>query len=279
MNFLDSPSGDPLKIHNSPIPALGGMAILFAILCSSLFSAFLFRSLAKSLFVFTIAVSIVTFIGLVDDRRGVPPWKRVAGHIVAGSILILLNHYFIDIFSNRIVDFGITLFYLVGCINALNLIDGIDGLATGIALIASLSFFLAFAVSANVLGAILSLMVMGTSAGFLFYNFNPAKIFLGDNGSTALGFLLGILAVLYSLKPYSVGHVLFPIFVLLVPIFETSFAIVRRIKRGVPITQGDRDHFYDYLISRGLSQKKTTLIMYLWGVVGAFLGFAIINSH
>ncbi len=170
--------------------------------------------------------------GLVDDYKGLKPATRLLGHVSASLIVIFVSGFSVKCIPIPFLSVLFTLLYLVGAINAINLIDGLDGLAAGITLVAAAGFLAGFMLSGNPLGVTIALGLIGSSIGFLIYNFPPAKIFLGDNGSTVLGFLLGVLAVLYSSKPYSTTHLLFPILVLLVPILDTCVAIGRRMIKG-----------------------------------------------
>lgn len=276
-NLMDHPADDPLKIHRTPIPVLGGLGILSGIIISLLLGLTLFNNLLQNILGLMIALLILFIIGLADDSRSLKPWTRILGQLFAALIVIFLSGFAINLIPHRLTNTIITIFYLLGAINAINLIDGIDGLATGITLVASASFLIGFIFLENTLGIILSLSLIGVCSGFLLYNTHPAKIFLGDNGSTLLGFLLGILAVLFTSTPSSLEIFLFPLLVLIVPILDTSLAIYRRVKIHTPLSLGDRDHLYDKLIKKGLSQNQTTFLMCSFGIIGGLSGIYLIT--
>ena len=235
-----------------------------------------FREFQKEISALVVALFILFLIGLVDDYKGLKPATRLLGQLSASLIVIFISGFSVKFIPVPSISVFITLLYLMGAINAINLIDGLDGLAAGITLVASAGFLTGFILSGSSLGIIISLGLIGSSIGFLIYNFPPAKIFLGDNGSTVLGFLLGILAVLYSSKPYSITNLLFPLLVLLVPILDTCVTISRRIINGLPLFYGDREHLYDQLVKKGLSQRQTLFIMCCFGLLGSAAGIYLI---
>ena len=235
-----------------------------------------FRELQKEITGLVAALLILFFIGLVDDYQGLRPVIRLLGQLVASLIIVFFSGLQVNIISVQSINLAIIIFYLMGVTNAVNLIDGMDGLAPSITLVASAGFLTGFILSENPLGIIICLGLIGVSIGFLFYNFPPAKIFLGDNGSTVLGFLLGILAVLYSSKPYSITDILFPFLVLIVPLLDTFVAITRRIIHRLPLLYGDRNHLYDQLAQKGWSQRQTMFVMCLFGLLGSIAGIILI---
>lgn len=267
--LLDYPAGNPLKIHRAPMPLLGGMGILSGCLVTLLLGVLFFKDLQQEIAGLAIALLALFFIGLVDDARGLKPSTRLAGQFGAALIAIFVSGFSLKCIPAAPLCIAVTIFYIVGAINALNLIDGLDGLASGVTLVASMGFLAGFAASGNSLGVLISSGLLATSLGFLIFNFHPAKIFLGDNGSTLLGFLLGVLAVMYSAESSSPAQFLFPLLILIVPIGDTFLAISRRALKRKPLFHGDRDHVYDQLIKKGLSQKQTMLIMCLVGMAGA----------
>jgi len=267
--FLDYPGGNPLKIHQVPTPLLGGLGILSGCLITLLLSVIFFKEFQQEIAGLVIALLILFFTGLLDDAKGLNPFLRLFGQLSAVFIAIRIGGFSVKLIPIMPISIAITIFYITGATNATNLIDGLDGLAAGITLVASMGFFTGFMTAGNSLGMLISSGLFGTSLGFLIFNFHPAKIFLGDNGSTILGFLLGILAVLYSAAPFSIKHLLFPLLILIVPISDTFLAISRRALKHMPLFHGDRDHVYDYLVKKGLSQRQTMMIMCLFGLAGA----------
>jgi len=222
------------------------------------------------------ALLILFFTGLIDDLKGLKPFIRLLGQLIASLIVIFISDFSVTLIPIQSMNLAITIFYLIATTNAVNLIDGLDGLASGITLVASTGFLIGFILSGNSLGMLISLGLIGSSIGFLIYNFPPARIFLGDNGSTVLGFLLGILAVLSCSKPDSITNALFPLLVLLVPLLDTCVAISRRMINGLPLFIGDRDHLYDQLVKKGWSQRQTMLIMCFVGLFGSMTGILLI---
>lgn len=275
---LDYPYDKSLKIHSSPMPILGGIAIAFGIISSWLFSAFFLKAFQQEILGLLLAFSLILLFGLFDDAKGLNPTTRLLGQFVASLVVIFVSKITVNLIPHWYISIPITIFYLMAAINSINLLDGIDGLATGTTLVASGGFLFAFILQGNALGMMISMSLIGVTAGFLLYNFSPAKIFLGDNGSTVLGLLLGVLAVLFSSKPYSLIHFVVPILIMVVPIFDTGLAIGRRIGRHRPVFHGDRDHFYDQLMRKGFSQKQTSLITYCFGLLGAIAGISFMLS-
>lgn len=276
-NLLDDPSGDALKIHRKPIPVLGGMAIFIAVIISLGVGSVIWKLDGFSVLMIAAALTMVFVIGLIDDSVNLRPGIRVIVQLIAGVMLFWGNDAFANISSHWWLSALVSLPYIMLAINAMNLIDGIDGLATGVAMVASVGFLVGFISVGHVLGTLLSLSLIGATAGFLFFNFNPARIFLGDNGSTILGLLLGLMASLYTTAPSLSSHFVFPILLLLVPLFETLSTILRRLKNHKPIFSGDRDHFYDYLINMGFSPKQTTLLFYGISIGGVCAAVGLIK--
>jgi len=173
-DFLDHPEGDPLKIHSNPIPLLGGVSIVLGILLSLSFAILRFDSLRPHLVEIAIALSVIFFTGLWDDKKSLKPLFRLLGQfIVASFFVIFLNLYAIFDFGQDLFFYLISIFCIVLCINALNFLDGIDGLASGITFVASISFLGGFLFLENVLGTIISLILVGSSLGFLFLLLKP----------------------------------------------------------------------------------------------------------
>ncbi|MCG8606579.1 undecaprenyl/decaprenyl-phosphate alpha-N-acetylglucosaminyl 1-phosphate transferase [bacterium] len=270
--LVDSPNGDPLKIHRTPIPLLGGLGIVMGLVVSLLFAAQVSDFLNSDVYVLIAALLLTFFVGLVDDYHGLSPLARLIAQCVVAVVLLQFSGYFQIEIQDHPVTFIIATFFLIIGTNASNLLDGMDGLASGITLIAAIGFLFGYVAIEDSSGMIISLSLIGASAAFLIFNFHPAKIFLGDNGSTVLGFALAILAIPYLPKEYSTRDLLFPLVIMVVPLFELCMTVVRRLKERVPVTHGDRNHFYDYLMRCGFSQKQTVIIMYCFGLLGTLVG-------
>jgi UDP-GlcNAc:undecaprenyl-phosphate GlcNAc-1-phosphate transferase len=269
LDILDYPADPLLKIHKKPMPLLGGIAMLVGIITSLIIIGFLYETYHWQIIGLFIALLFILSLGLFDDIKGLKPFVRLIGQIFAALIIIVIGKVTVNFIPFWYVSIPLTVFFLLASINAINLLDGLDGLATGMTLIASGGFFVVFFLKGDTVGAAISLALLGVTAGFLIFNFHPAKIFLGDNGSTVLGLLLGVLAVRFASEPYFIIHLVVPILILIVPLLDTSLAIGRRILKHRSISSGDRDHYYDKLVKKGLTQKQTSFASYLFGLLGA----------
>jgi len=268
--IFDFPEGDNLKIHKIPISIFGGLAMLLAV---NIMFLFLGISGAKFLSI-AFGCLIIFILGLWDDLR----WKHISlikpyvkfFFLVFCSLLSALILYF----------FGIRFFlfpflapvYIFIFINAINYQDGIDGQAGFLSLISFLGFYILSIISGNGFALIISLSFIGAVFGFLLYNFPPARIFMGDSGAYLLGFALAVLSILFS------KNILGPLFIVGLPLFDGIYSNIRRIFKGKSIFLGDREHFYDKMIDRGFSVKKTLFIssmMQLFFVIAGIFVYII----
>ncbi len=276
---IDIPKDDR-RVHNKPMPLMGGVAIYIAIVVSAL----TLLPIDKSLISIIIGGTIILISGIIDDLKGLSPKMKIVFQLSAGLVLIL-GDVKVDFITNpfssqstllylKWLSIPITLFWVVGITNTLNLIDGLDGLAAGVAMISSLS--LMFVASKFGYGniIILSAIVAGSCLGFLPYNFNPAKIFMGDTGALFLGFMLAAISIEGVMKSVATIAIIVPILILGVPIFDTTFAIFRRLLNGQSIMSADKGHLHHRLLNRGYSQRKTVLTLY--GISGIFGLFAVL---
>lgn len=272
---------DERRVHNKPMPLMGGLAIYIAIIISSL----IFLPKDRTLISIIIGGSIICISGIIDDIRGLSPKAKLTFQIIA-SIVLILGDVKIDAITNPFGKPGtllllngfsipLTIFWVVGITNTLNLIDGLDGLAAGVAMIASLSFLFVANKFSYIPIMIMSAIVAGSCIGFLPYNFNPAKIFMGDTGALLLGFMLAALSIEGVMKSVATIAVVVPIIILGVPIFDTTFAIFRRLLNGKSIAEADKGHLHHRLLNMGYSQKKTVLILYsisaIFGLCAIFI--------
>lgn len=276
---VDIPKDDR-RIHKKPMPLIGGLAIYIGVVVSS----FLFVPIDKTLIATLIGGTIILISGIIDDIKGMSPRLKVLFQLAAG-ICLILGDVKIDFLTNPFspgnevihlsyLSIPITLFWVVGITNTVNLIDGLDGLASGVAMISSISFALVAGKFNYTSVVIMSLIVAGSCLGFLPYNFNPAKIFMGDTGALFLGFMLAALSLEGVMKSVATIAVIVPILILGVPIFDTTFAICRRLLSGKSITSADKGHLHHRLLAKGYSQKKTVLILY--SVSAVFGLFAVL---
>lgn len=253
--------------HRAVIPMMGGVPIVVA----TLFAALLSPIENPAIWILLGCATLLGLTGLVDDFRPLRPHTKMGLQILVAAAMTGFG-FQLQLTGSLVLDMLLTLFWLVGITNALNLLDNMDGLAAGIAAIVA-GFRLAFFLSdGNIEGAILASIVLGTCLGFLVFNFNPASIFMGDTGSLFLGFLTAGLSLVGG-WPYSRGTVsvlIFPVLVVLVPIFDTGFVTIARILAGRRISQGGRDHTSHRLVALGLSERMAVLLLYgLAGLGGA----------
>jgi UDP-GlcNAc:undecaprenyl-phosphate GlcNAc-1-phosphate transferase len=225
-----------------------------------------------------IGTSFLFLLGLVDDFRNIKPHTKLIGQILAASMVTFLG-FRLNWFDSLTVDTMATLFWIVGITNAFNLIDNMDGLCAGVGAVAAFSFAALYSDAAREAFGI-SLVLAGAMAGFLLYNFNPAKIFMGDCGSLVIGFSISVLALFFNetgpTNPVAIVAV--PILVLLVPILDTSLVTVIRILSGRKASTGGRDHTSHRLVLMGFSERKAVLMLYLTGAVAGLAAVYVSTS-
>ncbi len=270
--------GDRPRIHTAPIPRIGGLAIVGAIVIALLVLVRPTGALVGVL----IALPVVAAIGLVDDLRGLRPSTKFVAVLLAALIPVLgydLNFHNVTLPVIGDFDIGnlgilLTILWIAFVANLVNLIDGMDSLAAGIVGIACLSFTILAASFGRMEVAATAAVVAGATAGFLPHNYHPAKIFMGDSGSLALGFLLAALAVEGVLKSAATIALLSPLLVIAVPILDTSFVVMKRLKYRRPPWGADHNHFYHRFLRIGMSQRQTAAYLHLWAALLA--GYALL---
>lgn len=281
---LDVPK-EKRKIHDGAMPRLGGLAILLGFIVSISY-LLITMSIEKSINLFGADNYIykligfclgILFLGIVcffDDWKGIPAYVKLLGQLISSIIVVAfglrmdsinISHFNTFLNEDLILNI-ITVVWIVGITNAINLIDGLDGLSAGIGVISCFSLLMIFALNGSPLISILLITALaGALVGFLPFNFNPAKTFMGDIGSNFLGFCLAIISILGTAKTYTAIVLIAPILVFALPIFDTSFAIIRRIitqKSLKAIFKADRGHLHHKLIDKGYTQKQAVLILY-----------------
>ncbi len=276
---IDVPK-DERRIHKKPMPLMGGLAIYIGVVVSSL----IFLPMERTLISILLGATLILISGIVDDIKGMSPKLKLLFQMLAGLILIVGGvkvDFVTNPFSSNYVllylkwfSIPITLFWIVGITNTINLIDGLDGLACGVAAISSISLMLVAEKFGQENVTILSAVVAGACLGFLPFNFNPAKIFMGDTGALLLGFMLAAISIEGVMKSVATIAVVVPILILGVPIFDTTFAIFRRLLSGQSVATADKGHLHHRLLDKGFSQKQTVLILY--GLSAIFGTFAVI---
>jgi UDP-GlcNAc:undecaprenyl-phosphate/decaprenyl-phosphate GlcNAc-1-phosphate transferase len=270
------------KIHVHPIPRVGGIAIaisyfLVFYLVRQTDGAGLDDQRLSIIFRILPAGLLVFATGLVDDLFGLKPWQKFIGQFAAAGLaywggvhMSIVGGYVLpDIWS-----FPLTVVWLVLCTNAFNLVDGLDGLASGVGLFATLTIFTAAMLTSNEPLAFATLALAGSLLGFLCFNFNPATVFLGDCGSLLIGFLLGCFGVIWAQKTVTLLGIAAPFMALSVPLLDVSLCIVRRWLGNQPIFSADRGHIHHRLLDRGLTPKQAVFILYGLSSLAAIFSLA-----
>ncbi len=280
---------DERKIHLKPMPRIGGLSFILAFFVSIIYSLLTIELTSPvNLIGFFIGSAIVAGVGVIDDVYHIKPWQKLLGQVVAAVLVILsglricyVNIPFITLYGlNDILSVIITFFWIIGVTNALNLIDGLDGLASGVSAIATLSLTVVFAMNgAGELPILITIALFGGLIGFLPYNFNPAKTFMGDTGSNFLGFTLATVSMIGMAKTYTLMAIIVPVVILGFPIFDTLFAIARRLLHHKSIMEADRGHVHHRLIDAGLSQRQAVLSLYGVTALLGILAVIILESN
>lgn len=276
MGILDNPDRDNRRVHKKPTPRIGGLAMVISIIVSVIaifaFSYFMKIQLDNRLLGFVLGAIIIATMGFVDDIKSLRPAYKFMFQLVAGSVIYVFGISIVGVkipfIHPEMIDFGIfafpiTLLWVLGITNAVNLIDGLDGLAAGIANIAAISLLVIFLITGASLEVILlTVALVGATLGFLPYNFNPAKTFMGDTGSNFLGYTLATISIMGMAKGYTLLAIVIPIIIFAVPIFDMLFVVCKRLLQHQKITSPDKKHIHHRLLNRGFSQKQAVLILY-----------------
>lgn len=296
-------------VHPVATPQLGGMAMYLGIV-AALGAAYFIPAFSvlydtgSELQAALASATLIFALGLYDDTKGTIPAMKLAGQIVTAGVLVLMGVQLLYIWfpGQGIISLSpdlavpLTIMWVLGMVNAVNLIDGLDGLAAGMVAIASISFFLFVYDTPGLYteasaGALLSAITAGAALGFLPWNFNPAKIFMGDSGAMLLGLMLAVATISgvgRSAYPPSGGDVaafsipvLVPLLVLAIPIIDVSWAIIRRVRKRRPLSHADKEHIHHRLLDMGHSHRGAVLLMYLWSVLisGCALAVAFIDDR
>ncbi len=279
--FVDEPDGNR-KIHQAAIPRVGGVAILVAaigayalLLIVRLSAGHIVRAGLPFALKLLPALIIIFVVGLIDDIVGISAWKKLIAQIGVALIAWSVGIRLVSIGGHPfhvVVSLILTIIWIVACTNAVNLIDGVDGLAAGVGLFAAFTTLIAGLLHHNMDLAFAIAPLAGALLGFLRFNFNPASIFLGDCGSLTIGFLLGCYGIAWSEKSTTLLGMTAPLLALSVPLIDSAIAIARRFLRQQPIFSADRSHIHHKLLSRGLTPRRVVLVLY------GFCGLAAIAS-
>ncbi|HSU57591.1 MAG TPA: MraY family glycosyltransferase [Candidatus Dormibacteraeota bacterium] len=270
--LIDRPDSER-KLHKGAIPRIGGVAVMIAYVLALVVILFVpyghltidRGSALKGALALAPAVVVIFAIGIVDDIIGLRPYAKIAAEVLA-SVLAFAGGFGIHVLRGHPMEFWasltLTVVWLVACSNAVNLIDGMDGLATGVGFFASLTALVAALMHHNIELALVTAPLVGSLLGFLKYNFNPASIFLGDSGSLLIGFLLGCYGALWSHKTETLLGMVAPMMALAFPLLEVGVSIVRRFVGRKPIFTADRNHIHHRLLDQGFTPRRAALLLY-----------------
>ncbi|MHB8072580.1 glycosyltransferase family 4 protein [Desulfosporosinus fructosivorans] len=281
-------------VHKKPIPRLGGLALYAAFWSAALIIQWWDKSFTMDastiiqIWGLFIGSTIIVMVGIWDDTRGMRPLVKLFWQIAAASVLLafgfsmnIISLPFINPVDFQQLGLGaigliLMLFWVVGLVNTVNVSDGLDGLAAGICFIVAILLFW----SANRIGQLpaahLTLALAGALLGFLFFNFPPARVFMGDSGSMFLGYIIGGISIMGLLKTATILGLVFPLLVLGMPVTDLTFAIIRRKLRGQSMATADRGHLHHRLLDAGLSQRTAVLSMY--GISACFGVAAVLGA-
>ncbi len=275
--FCDNPAGDSLKIHKKPIPYTGGIGIYAAFLITmGLFFSIFRYPLTREVMGIILCGGLIIALGLWDDKQNVNPKLRLVLQIAISGITVMTSLVFFN--ASIFVLLPLLIVYLVGSINSVNLFDGLDGLAGGTVAISLAGLGYIFYLQDDFLYLSITFALLGALLAFLVFNFNPATVFLGDNGSTFLGYMLAILAINTIRNGDNLLLLFLTVLFVGLPVVDTAFAIIRRAIKGRPIFVGDRSHIYDLMVINGLSIKQAVLLCYVLQSVIVYCGVLLWRS-
>ena len=290
---------DERRINKKVMPRLGGLAVIAGFLVSIIYLLTIMgiegsinlaeEQYSLKLVGFFLGALVIIITCFIDDLKGIPPLVKLVSQIIAAILVIksgiVIEHISIPFLEteelmelNKVFSIVLTLGWIVGITNAINLIDGLDGLSSGISLISCLSLIVIFSLNSSPIIAIIMITaIAGALTGFLPFNFNPAKTFIGDTGSNFLGYSLAVVSILGIAKTYTLIVIVAPLIVLALPVFDTLFAIIRRLINGKSLkalVMPDKGHLHHKMLKRGFTQKEAVLILY--GISATFGMFAIV---
>jgi len=292
---------DSRRIHKKPMALMGGLAIIagFVLAATYSFATKDLKSFAEYLtkpetLGIIAGVLIIIILGIIDDIKALRARIKFPVQLIAAIIVVSTGtrittiskpfqttvaiHPSMMYILGDILAYVISILWIVGMTNAINLIDGLDGLAAGVSGIAAITLYIVSVIRRQDDIAIIAVSLVGAIAGFLPYNFNPAKIFMGDTGATFLGFILAIISIEGTMKSVTALAVAIPILVLGLPIFDTMFAIVRRLLNGKPIADADRGHLHHRLLDMGLSHRMAVISLYIVSGALGLVSIALVDK-
>ena len=288
---------DKRRMHKKAMPKFGGPAVIIGFLVSVIYLLIVMSTehtidlfgpeqYGKKLLGMFLGIVVISITCIVDDIKTIKPITKLIGQVLAAIIVVVfgirIDEFTLPFIQSQEIEgflsMFITVLWIVGVTNAINLIDGLDGLSSGISVISSISLLVIFVLNGSPFIAIVLITALaGALVGFLPFNFAPAKTFIGDTGSNFLGFSLSIISILGVAKTYTAAVIVLPLIVLGLPIFDTLWAIIRRLIKGKSIKaifKADKGHLHHRIVARGFSQKQAVLILY--GISATFGIFAVI---
>lgn len=281
--IVDRP--DNRKIHTTETPYLGGVAIFIGVMTTYL----IFWPAHDHKIAIIVGGVIMLVTGFLDDKFNLKPVAKLLGQFLAATVIIssdlLIDKINIPFFGEiylQNLSVIVTLIWIIAVANAINLIDGLDGLAGGVTTIALLSIFAMAMMDQNYVVAFLCIIVIGSNMGFLYHNFYPAKIYMGDSGSLFLGYMIAVISMLGLFKNVALFSFIIPLLVIAVPILDTLFAIIRRARSGESVMIADRKHIHYQLLNAGLSHRGAVMVIYvfsaLFGIIAVLFSYSPFNA-
>lgn len=277
--ILDHP--EKRKLHQHITPRMGGLAIFIGAAAGVAY----LRPEHIHLTAVSVGAMIIVLTGLLDDRYNIRPIVKLSGQLLAALVLISsglviekVTLPFLGMVELGFLAIPITLVWVVGITNAINLIDGLDGLATGVSTIALTVFFIMSLVDLRIFAAYLSIILIGANLGFIYHNFYPAKIYMGDTGSNFLGYMIAVISMLGLFKNIALLGFVIPIIILAVPIFDTLFAVLRRLKNKQHVMKPDNKHIHYQLLRAGLTHKQSVLVLYAFSMLFGVLAIVFARA-
>lgn len=259
------------RINRWPVPNLGGIAIYLGFTAAVLLSS----PPATDRTGILLGGSLIMLIGVIDDIYELRPVIKFLGQILAATVLVFSGisiEFISNPFAESMIYLGVfaipvTIIWIVGVTNTVNLIDGLDGLAAGVSIIAAITLFIVSLQEGQLITAILTAALAGSLLGFLKFNFHPARIFMGDGGAMMIGYILASVSIIGALKSAAAMTLFVPVLALGIPIFDTTFAIIRRIYYKKPISRADHGHLHHRLLALGWNHRQSVLIVYIMSIV------------
>ncbi|WP_409252035.1 glycosyltransferase family 4 protein [Bacillus sp. SCS-153A] len=259
------------KVHEKVMPRMGGLAIFIGVMVGY-FVSDLHNEKVTAI---TVGAILIIILGILDDKFELSAKIKFSGQLLIAVMIVstgltidfITIPFVVEKFQLGWMAYPITILWIVGITNAINLIDGLDGLAAGVSSIGIATIAIMAGLAGKDLILLISVIILGSTLGFLFYNFHPAKIFMGDTGALFLGYSISILSLLGLYKSVTLFSIIIPIIILGVPIFDTTFAIIRRVINKQPISAPDKSHLHHRILAMGLSHRNTVLVIYALGVL------------